>query len=304
MFHKSPLKILIKTIYFKFNFTRKFFYLTGNIMLKIILFMLTFMSLEANYNVCVTTIFQNESPYLKEWIDHHLSVGVEHFVLYNNNSTDDYELILKPYIQRNIVDLIDWPSETQKNEFEYFSFTVQPGAYNHAIELLKEKTKWLAIIDTDEFLISMKDKSIYLTLEKYFPKASGVCVNWQCYGTSSIFLKPGQSLLKSLIYKLPFDHSRNLYYKSIVRLDCVEKCVNPHYCLYLPGFYHVNTNNEAIGMQNTGVYIDILRINHYWARDEWFLLNIKAPRYEKWGVNPEDIIKVGHDMNHEIDALF
>ena len=34
------------------------------------------------------SIFKNEAPYMKEWIEYHLLVGVDHFYLYNNNSTD------------------------------------------------------------------------------------------------------------------------------------------------------------------------------------------------------------------------
>lgn len=35
-------------------------------------------------------MFYNEAKFLKEWLDYHLVIGVGHFYLYNNNSTDDY----------------------------------------------------------------------------------------------------------------------------------------------------------------------------------------------------------------------
>ena len=38
----------------------------------------------------VVSVFKNEADVLKEWIEHHLWQGVEHFYLVDNGSTDDY----------------------------------------------------------------------------------------------------------------------------------------------------------------------------------------------------------------------
>ena len=56
----------------------------------------------------VCAIFKNETPYLKEWIEFHRIVGVEKFILYQNNSVDDYRYVLDPYVAEGIVELIDW----------------------------------------------------------------------------------------------------------------------------------------------------------------------------------------------------
>ena len=38
------------------------------------------------YNIIICAILKDETPYLIEWVEHHLQIGVEHFVLYDNNS--------------------------------------------------------------------------------------------------------------------------------------------------------------------------------------------------------------------------
>ena len=38
------------------------------------------------YKTIICAILKDETPYLEEWIKHHLAIGVEHFVLYDNNS--------------------------------------------------------------------------------------------------------------------------------------------------------------------------------------------------------------------------
>ena len=39
---------------------------------------------QKKYTVAVCAIFKNESVFLKEWLEYHLLIGVEHFYLYNN----------------------------------------------------------------------------------------------------------------------------------------------------------------------------------------------------------------------------
>lgn len=71
---------------------------------------------ERQYKVSIGAIFKNEALYLKEWIEFHRIVGVEHFYLYNNNSDDNYREVLEPYIKRNIVTLVDWPKNQAQIE--------------------------------------------------------------------------------------------------------------------------------------------------------------------------------------------
>ena len=53
---------------------------------------------QKKYTVAVCAIFKNESVFLKEWLEYHLLIGVEHFYLYNNFSEDNYQDILAPYL--------------------------------------------------------------------------------------------------------------------------------------------------------------------------------------------------------------
>ena len=47
-------------------------------------------SIERKYNVAICAIFKNEEPYIKEWIEFHKIVGVDHFYLYNNKLISKY----------------------------------------------------------------------------------------------------------------------------------------------------------------------------------------------------------------------
>ena len=70
----------------------------------------------------VLAAFKNEAPYLKEWIEFHLMVGFEKFFLYQNNSTDDYMSVLRPYIDSGVVDLTEWPLPVPSQAAAYWDY--------------------------------------------------------------------------------------------------------------------------------------------------------------------------------------
>src|SRR4029077_12293973 len=67
------------------------------------------------YNFSICAIFKNEAAYFREWLEYNLLIGVDHFYLYNNGSTDESASILEPYIQKGVVTLIDWPDRCDPN---------------------------------------------------------------------------------------------------------------------------------------------------------------------------------------------
>jgi hypothetical protein len=67
-------------------------------------------------NLCIVSVFKNESHALKEWIDHYINEGVDIFFLTDNGSTDTYQPILQPYIQSGHVVLDINPKQYAQTE--------------------------------------------------------------------------------------------------------------------------------------------------------------------------------------------
>lgn len=255
------------------------------------------------YDLSVCAIFQDEAPYLKEWIDHHKRMGVQHFYLYNNNSKDDYLEVLMPFVYEGSIEIIQWPSHKEINDWKHYTFEVQTGAYNDALNRSKNVSKWLALIDVDEYVFGVKERNVLKVLETHYPNVSGLCVNWQCYGTSHTCIKPGEKMLEKLVMKMKWDHPWNKHSKSIVQPLHVDHCPNPHYCVYKPGYFAIDSDGDRTDICCQEVNIDVIRINHYWTKDEWFFWNIKIPRYIQWGSSPEAAIKHAEEMNKEYDPI-
>lgn len=97
---------------------------------------------EQKYTLSIACMFHDEADYLKEWIEYHRLVGVQHFYLYNNNSSDHYSEVLAPYIESGIVDLTNWPSPP---DILYTSY--QKDAYNHCVKNHKNDSFWIAFMN-------------------------------------------------------------------------------------------------------------------------------------------------------------
>ncbi len=94
-------------------------------------------------------MFKNEAINIEEWIKHYLHHGVDHFYMINDASTDDFLSILQPYIDNNIVTLYN-------TSFPYY-LGRQKNLYNTYILPNIKQTKWLVMVDMDEYLWSPKD---------------------------------------------------------------------------------------------------------------------------------------------------
>lgn len=128
---------------------------------------------DTKYNVSICAIFKDEADYLKEWIEFHKIVGVEHFYLYNNMSSDNYLEVLEPYMQSGEVTLTDWEE-----------WPVQMPAYSDCVKKYKQETKWIAFVDIDEFIVPNVCDKIYDFLKKFDSRYPVVVAYWRCFGTS------------------------------------------------------------------------------------------------------------------------
>ncbi len=135
------------------------------------------------YELSICAIFKNEARYLKEWIEYHKIVGIEHFYLYNNNSSDNYEEILKPYINEGVVTLIQFPGNQ-----------IQMEAYRDCLSNRQNESHWIALIDIDEFIVPKFEDTLREFI-KGFKNRPVVKLNWNVFGTSGKINRDQNSLV-------------------------------------------------------------------------------------------------------------
>ena len=176
------------------------------------------------YELSIAAIFRNEEAYLQEWIEYHKMIGVEHFWLYNDGSTDGYEEILKPYLAEGTVELVDWsfPVPSWAHEINRALAYKQTLAYGDALARARGATKWLALIDIDEYLLPMHEGTATQCLKNHFSQAAAIYLNWRCFGTNGVTLKSKEpSLLRLTGCSHPL-HPVNGSGKCIVRPEYIH----------------------------------------------------------------------------------
>lgn len=237
------------------------------------------------YELSVCMIFRDEAPYLKEWIEFYRLLGVQHFYLCNHSSTDDFREVLEPYIKEGIVELRERNDDHSDPSLYFFLEAHQNAYFSEILQKARGESKWVAFLDSDEFLYPTQKNSLIEVLKDY-EEFGGVTANWQMFGTSHVAkLDPKKLMIEQLVDCAPSDALVNLHVKSIVRPERAidfRRCA--YYAIYEPGFFQVNTNKEQFeGPFSPYVLVDQLRINHYWTRDEYYLWNFKIPRRNHFG---------------------
>ena len=255
----------------------------GKIMKYLFYFFILFItphSIAYEYELALCAMFQNEGRFMKEWLEFYKLLGVEHFYLYDNSSTDNYTEILEPYIQAGIVELTLRPGTHEQYREN------QKNIYNHCLNKVRGKVKWLAIVDLDEFLFPVQQDNLRDFLKNYEQYAA-VAANWVMFGTSDIDIVPENKLMIETLTKREFINvkSKKLV-KSIVRPDRVDE-VDTHGPTKITSGY-LQVTADAIPCHEPACYpitTNALRVNHYWTRDKKWLYDVKIPRAENIKLN-------------------
>lgn len=252
---------------------------------------------DTSHDLAIASVFRDEAPYLREWIEFHRMIGVQHFYLVNDRSIDDFEAVLAPYREANLVTLIEQPCPDHLVERGWIEY--QRMLYQGLCQCLAHKAAWLALIDVDEFLVPERDESVLDVLARH-ADCGAVHVRWEPFGTSHLpRLDPGLPMIAQLRLKWRFRAGHEMLGKSIVRPECVETA-NIHHCRLSPG-WTTHDCNPGMGRRTPE-----LKLYHYWSRDERFLWDVKLPRTA--AIKGWDLAQIGQQyfrdlFNEEHDTV-
>ncbi len=213
------------------------------------------------YYLSVLLIFKNEEMIIKEWVEHYLWQGVEHFYLIDNGSDDNYLEKIKTFIDNGYITLFN---KKEKHK--------QVQHYNDVFNEIKNDTEWLIVCDVDEYFYGL-----HTNLKNYIRAidSKGIsCVlsNWNMFGSSGLVKQP-ESIRKSFIYK---SNKGSKFTKYITKTSAV-------------GLLHVH---EMHPKSNCKIIIDNenIRLNHYQIMSKEY--------FEKVKMTKTDVFYIERDTNY------
>ncbi|NRO08907.1 glycosyltransferase family 2 protein [Lactobacillus helveticus] len=214
------------------------------------------------YDLSIVLIVKNEGKYIQEWIEYYKILGFSRFYIFDNDSTDDTKQKLKKYIDHGLVDYNVIHGKAR-----------QMDAYNLALKKSKIESKYLAIMDADEFIfLTQPHKKLIDEINGLFNQSEsigGIGLNWMIFGSSHFKKQPKGLVTQSYLYRSKYSFAKNNTIKTICNPRAVVGILNPHYVEYRKGYHAVNALGDYMeGPSTCNSSKMIMRVNHYFTKSK------------------------------------
>lgn len=204
--------------------------------------------MEKKFFAGVVVASNNDNQYIREYVEHYLSIGFDKVIIYDNNDIDGpCPLDALKGLEKHII---------YTNIRGDKSKTRQPATYSDAYNKYNYYFEWLCFFDNDEYLFLNQDKSIkdYLSRDM-FKDIDVIHVNWKIYGDNGrIHPDPNLSTFEqfpepvNLNTRTAYSCPQNDHIKTIVHCTGKEIYFNhPHFCR--------SRNSEVIAVNESGIRI-------------------------------------------------
>ena len=235
---------------------------------------------------------RNEAKLVAEWIAYHAAIGVNHFIIYDNLSSDGTLQTITRCSAVFPITIIRWSVQTKYAHQE---------AFEHCIRSFRFIHDWILFVDADEFVVPVRDGSLPAFLA-HMEGASGVACNWAMYGSSGHVDDPSGLMISNFCRRAADNFEPNRHTKMIVRPHLVRHVLLSHYFemdgpLVSPD--GTRQTWESLGLIEKQADLSICRVNHYFVRSrkQW---EAKMQRGYRDFVRPEDEF-ARYDRNEVLD---
>ncbi|WP_413711337.1 glycosyltransferase family 92 protein [Rhizobium sp. Rhizsp82] len=225
------------------------------------------------HGVAIVSTVKNEGRYISDWVKFHLAVGVRHFHIYDDGSSDDTRDVLRALLTPDQLTLIPWIARMEDSAL-HKKLNGQVLAFAHAVLNFGSNYRWMAFIDVDEFLLPKTGK----TVEQALVGAGGfpnISLPWHMFGRGGHKTRPVGSILRNFTIRSEdplskVKHASN--FKCIVD-PCEVTEVSVHrFETREFGEYTANDEGRQYtrrGRKSASFYSSrYLQLNHYYSKSD------------------------------------
>jgi hypothetical protein len=238
---------------------------------------------------------RDENRYLKEWLAFHFALGIQHVIIYDNNSHIPLANTIKElgYGKHQVTVLTDASTHHGR----------QSEAYADCLVKFGNSFFWIGFIDTDEFIILKEGADLRVFLRD-FEGYAGLGMFWFCFGSGG-HLGSQELVLPSYTRRSKDSFDANRHIKTIVNTQFVQfiPC-NPHHFHYKPGFSCVDENKTPVAWAMGDRTSERIQLNHYLlrSRQEW-MEKVQRGQGDCVGSKPVDFFDEYDKDCNEVDDL-
>ena len=228
----------------------------------------------------VCAIALKEELYIEEWIVHHLRIGFDSIVIYDNSDENTLAGLPDKFLDR--VTIVHYPGRVR-----------QMSAYADAAT---RYNTWCAFIDVDEFIVLRKHPDIKSLLAEVAPEGGALTLNWVMFGSSGHAEYSPEPVTKRFTWRA---REANQHIKTIAYLPHVATVDNPHSVSLKRGAPHDCHGNWVEGAFNPKLTEDIACVYHYFTKSRGeFLLKRARGR-----ADIEEIRGIHEFEDHDINEI-
>lgn len=211
--------------------------------------------IKSNVYLAAATLYKNDPWNILEWLEYHLIVGVRLFFIYNNDEDTRFsDAIFEPYVKRGLL-----VNNHSINWFATPHVSKQADCHTHALRAAKGNARWLAMLDSDEFLYPIQHWNIPDVLRDY-EDCNAVALNYANFGSSGLDFRP-EMQTESYVRRAQDNWEWNRLSKAVGQTDRVDWC--DHHHRFAGAMVDEKKRPTDWIKEYSG---EILRVNHYMAR--------------------------------------
>jgi hypothetical protein len=205
------------------------------------------------WNAAIVVILKDEARFIEDWILFHLAIGFEHFVVYDNGSTDGIGEVLRKFIAGGVVTFIDWPIRAG-----------QIDAYNHALCVFRNCSEWLCFIDVDEYVVLHDHDDVLQFLSGC--GADQILLPWRNFPYGGHKSSPGGTDIENYFWAYKGRPDLAVQVKHLVKSSKALR-VTAHFSVISSGTTIIADGTPSVPTHLvTGPSYRIAQINHYATR--------------------------------------
>lgn len=232
----------------------------------------------ASSHTAICAIVRDQNDDLEEWIQHHRSIGIQKFYIYDNGSNPPASSVLHEHITSAVVTYIPIPDALNGTNPQF-------TAYNRCLATYSTLHKFIGFIDVDEFVIvGLRRVNIGKLLDHY-RDFGGLSLNWKIFGSSGHDNRPIGGVLQNYCTCQPGFDMHTKVFVNTAKVNSLEAedplcsygdeqgkvlfTTNPHnVCFARKDLFSVSiTFKEVRGpFQDLRVTAPLMFINHYMTK--------------------------------------
>lgn len=208
--------------------------------------------------VVICSCLKNEGPYLLEWVAYHRLLGVDGFLLFDNDSNDGTSELLRDLDRIGVVNRVEWPTVA--------GVSPQISAFNHAIGKLSQCAEFVFNLDADEFIVP-ESGGLSEFLDSVADDVGAIAINQRVFGSGGEQEYRPLPVLERFVLASKPDYAENRFFKTLYRPSFAKKVTDPHYVHLARGRATHPDGSDLVTGDHPGASVEIqndrIAIHHY-----------------------------------------